>query len=193
MIGFNSRDTTGLGMLVGGALLALAGVGLLIYSLGRFIHIPLADDPMTAMAEELDRDSITGDLVWLTFLGIVLIGSGYTMFQRGWMRWRIAPGGSGLSDDYLTGYGRGDNPTVEHTFGHEQETTHVQEETTTESREMRPCPGCGHENAEGARFCGQCGDVLPAEKVCTDCDRRYPPEAMFCVTCGRRLGPPPLR
>jgi hypothetical protein len=182
-----------MGMLVGGALLALVGVGLLIYSLGRFLHVPLSDDPLMALSRELDRGGLSDDIVWLTFLGVVLIGSGFTLFQRGLMRFRSTPGHSGLSDDYLSGYGRGANPTIEHTFGHESESTTAQEEPEVESGPTRSCPACGFENRDDARFCGQCGDVMPAEKVCTACDRRYPAKAMFCVTCGKRLGPPPLR
>lgn len=188
-----SKDTAGVGMLIGGALMVLAGAGALIYSVGGFLHVPLSDDPLTAMSREFDRGGFDENTVWLTFGGVVLIGSGFTLFQRGWMRVAGSAGRGGLSEDYLGGYGRGANPTIEHTFGHESESTTVQEEPEAESGPTRSCPACGFENPDEARFCGQCGDVMPAEKVCAACDRRYPAEAMFCVTCGRPLGPPPLR
>ena len=31
------------------------------------------------------------------------------------------------------------------------------------------CPKCGHENREGAEFCGECGQALQAELVCPQC------------------------
>jgi Double zinc ribbon len=43
------------------------------------------------------------------------------------------------------------------------------------------CP-CGHENAEGAKFCVACGASLAA--VCHPCGQRNPRDARYCNYCG---------
>ena len=50
------------------------------------------------------------------------------------------------------------------------------------------CARCSHENADGARFCGECGASLPREATCPDCGRPNPPGQKFCNGCGQGLG-----
>src|SRR6266567_281049 len=47
------------------------------------------------------------------------------------------------------------------------------------------CPGCGHANPEGVRFCGGCGARL--EIVCPGCQSPNPPGNRFCHQCGAAL------
>jgi len=47
------------------------------------------------------------------------------------------------------------------------------------------CPGCGHANPAGVRFCGGCGTAL--EAVCARCQARNPPDNRFCHECGGAL------
>lgn len=63
------------------------------------------------------------------------------------------------------------------------------------------CDSCGHENREDARFCEDCGEVLPAEApagapsgkperigpVCAACGTRNRPGMRFCESCGESL------
>ena len=56
------------------------------------------------------------------------------------------------------------------------------------------CPKCGHENWEGAGFCGGCGQSLTAERTCPQCGHANPQGNRFCDKCGRALvepAPPP--
>ncbi len=50
------------------------------------------------------------------------------------------------------------------------------------SRRM-PCPSCGAQNAEAARFCGSCGGRLTA--TCPHCGADVPVGLRFCNACGR--------
>ena len=52
------------------------------------------------------------------------------------------------------------------------------------------CSACGHENREGARFCGVCGSSLAQELTCAACGAANPPENRFCEECGTALGTP---
>ncbi|MCH5165277.1 MAG: zinc ribbon domain-containing protein [Clostridiales bacterium] len=58
---------------------------------------------------------------------------------------------------------------------------------------MKKCVECGFENADGMKFCGQCGKALPADvpqnQVCSSCGAKLPPDAVFCGKCGVRLSP----
>ena len=47
------------------------------------------------------------------------------------------------------------------------------------------CPSCGHENAEGQKFCGECGSALQAG--CPSCGAENPPGQRFCGQCGTPL------
>jgi class 3 adenylate cyclase/tetratricopeptide (TPR) repeat protein len=50
------------------------------------------------------------------------------------------------------------------------------------------CPSCGHENPEGARFCGGCGASLAREVACPSCGASNPAGQRFCNSCGAELG-----
>jgi len=50
------------------------------------------------------------------------------------------------------------------------------------------CATCGHENAAGQKFCGECGSQLTA--VCTSCGTPNPPGQRFCGQCGAALTQP---
>jgi len=47
------------------------------------------------------------------------------------------------------------------------------------------CPGCGFQNPEGMKFCGECANKL--EKSCPKCDFINPPKFKFCGECGQNL------
>jgi class 3 adenylate cyclase/tetratricopeptide (TPR) repeat protein len=49
------------------------------------------------------------------------------------------------------------------------------------------CPKCGHDNREGARFCGGCAATLAQDTQCPACGTVNPPGQKFCDSCGRRL------
>ena len=47
------------------------------------------------------------------------------------------------------------------------------------------CVACGAENADDARFCGNCG--APLGKVCAACGQPNPADGRFCTSCGTAL------
>ncbi len=47
------------------------------------------------------------------------------------------------------------------------------------------CPGCGHQNPEGTKFCQECGGKL-GEAACQNCGAPLPPATRFCGECGAR-------
>ena len=47
------------------------------------------------------------------------------------------------------------------------------------------CPSCGHENAAGQKFCGECG--APLQAVCDSCGATNAPGQKFCGECGAAL------
>jgi hypothetical protein len=52
------------------------------------------------------------------------------------------------------------------------------------------CSDCGTRNEGGARFCQDCGGLLPApgpEPQCPGCGRPAPITAKFCNACGTKL------
>ena len=51
-----------------------------------------------------------------------------------------------------------------------------------------PCPNCGAENPERARFCMSCGTAFNPH--CPGCGAENPPQAKFCIECGTDLGAP---
>lgn len=63
---------------------------------------------------------------------------------------------------------------------------------------MQICQDCKHSNAEGARFCQECGKTLPvaqavdsadkAADFCHACGTALAAEATFCATCGAAQG-----
>src|SRR5262245_36531600 len=52
------------------------------------------------------------------------------------------------------------------------------------------CARCSQENADGARFCGECGASLCSDVTCPGCGRPNPPGQKFCNGCGQGLGAP---
>ncbi len=50
------------------------------------------------------------------------------------------------------------------------------------------CPSCGHKNAEGVKFCQECGTPLTSagRKHCTSCGAELAPGTRFCGECGAR-------
>ncbi len=56
----------------------------------------------------------------------------------------------------------------------------AQEESTT-------CPSCGHRNAQGVKFCQECGSKLGAS-LCQSCGAAMQPGVRFCGECGARQG-----
>src|SRR5437867_10574867 len=50
------------------------------------------------------------------------------------------------------------------------------------------CPRCQHANADGARFCGECGVSLLREVPCASCGHGNPAGQKFCNGCGGPLG-----
>ena len=47
------------------------------------------------------------------------------------------------------------------------------------------CSSCGHENPDGNRFCGACGEALDAK--CPKCGHDNPPDHKFCGQCGAAI------
>ena len=52
------------------------------------------------------------------------------------------------------------------------------------------CPSCGWDNAEGTRFCQECGTPLGAAQKahCTSCGAELAAGTRFCGACGARQG-----
>ncbi|MFQ5668474.1 MAG: zinc-ribbon domain-containing protein, partial [Candidatus Binatia bacterium] len=50
------------------------------------------------------------------------------------------------------------------------------------------CRKCGHENREGARFCGECAASLAPDIPCSACGTINPTGQKFCDECGASLG-----
>src|SRR5437899_10486479 len=47
------------------------------------------------------------------------------------------------------------------------------------------CPGCGFDNPEGMKFCGQC--ATPLSLRCPQCGFENPPGFAFCGQCATAL------
>src|SRR3972149_2328122 len=59
---------------------------------------------------------------------------------------------------------------------------------------MMRCPSCGHENREGATFCGGCAAPLADAIACANCGTPNPSGQKFCDACAAALeaaAPPP--
>ena len=52
------------------------------------------------------------------------------------------------------------------------------------------CPGCGCENRDSARFCGDCGQPLATTVSCVACGTQNPRRKRFCDECGGALEAP---
>ena len=62
------------------------------------------------------------------------------------------------------------------------------EQAAKDAADASTCPNCGNQNAEGVKFCQECGAKLGAGKsVCPGCGQENPPGTRFCGGCGRRL------
>ena len=53
------------------------------------------------------------------------------------------------------------------------------------------CASCGYENADDARFCGNCGKPISATVECPSCSATNPAGQRFCNACGSELSPAP--
>ncbi|MBI5361362.1 MAG: tetratricopeptide repeat protein [Planctomycetes bacterium] len=51
------------------------------------------------------------------------------------------------------------------------------------------CPGCGADNPDGVKFCGECGVKLA--NICPSCGAQNPPNVKFCGECGTPLAKKP--
>lgn len=53
---------------------------------------------------------------------------------------------------------------------------------------MAKCPQCGAKNAQGVRFCSQCGSSMaaPISGKCPACGKENPPGTKFCGDCGTK-------
>ena len=49
-----------------------------------------------------------------------------------------------------------------------------------------PCPQCGNRNAQGAKFCIECGTKL-GKSTCANCQAELSPGAKFCTECGQKV------
>ena len=51
------------------------------------------------------------------------------------------------------------------------------------------CPKCNTENADGMKFCGECGTKLPEPmNHCPNCNKDWPLTMKFCGECGFKFG-----
>jgi len=58
-----------------------------------------------------------------------------------------------------------------------------------EAAEKSTCPECGVQNADGVKFCQECGAKLAVEKVfCSNCGAENTPGTKFCGSCGTKIG-----
>ncbi|HEX6714333.1 MAG TPA: adenylate/guanylate cyclase domain-containing protein [Thermoleophilaceae bacterium] len=55
------------------------------------------------------------------------------------------------------------------------------------------CLSCAHPNAEGSRFCAECGQALEVQLHCPDCGAKTAPGQKFCTSCGNPLPGAPRR
>lgn len=62
----------------------------------------------------------------------------------------------------------------------------VEDETSIEPGTVT-CRKCQTPNDVDARFCKECGDVLPRPKTCIHCRTKNDADAKFCDNCGKRL------
>ena len=49
---------------------------------------------------------------------------------------------------------------------------------------MKKCPECGSEIADGDKVCGQCGESLAKTKICPACGKEVDSSKTFCPECG---------
>jgi len=62
------------------------------------------------------------------------------------------------------------------------------EQAEKEATDQLRCPGCGHQNPDGVKFCQECGSKLGAgHAVCPACGEANPPGVRFCGNCGSAI------
>jgi membrane protease subunit (stomatin/prohibitin family) len=49
---------------------------------------------------------------------------------------------------------------------------------------MIACPKCNAQNAQGSKFCSNCGNQFPQAAACPKCNTPAAPGAKFCANCG---------
>ncbi len=71
-----------------------------------------------------------------------------------------------------------------------QQAKEAAERAEQEAAAQTLCPSCGTQNAEGVKFCQECGTKLgaPQKVFCTNCGQQNQPGTKFCGGCGQRLG-----
>lgn len=52
------------------------------------------------------------------------------------------------------------------------------------------CSSCGHENRDGAKFCGECSAPLGDRSACPACGTANPGGQKFCDSCGNTISQP---
>lgn len=58
----------------------------------------------------------------------------------------------------------------------------------TEEAEKLTCPECGVQNADGVKFCQECGAKLSVAKAfCSNCGTENAPGTKFCGSCGTKI------
>ena len=58
------------------------------------------------------------------------------------------------------------------------------------ARKARTCSVCGYENADGTKFCQECGSKLGVKNLCPSCGTENPNGVKFCQECGTRMAVP---
>ena len=53
--------------------------------------------------------------------------------------------------------------------------------------QLRKCPNCGAQAAQGVKFCSECGTKLASPSACSNCGTVNPPNTRFCGECGNKL------
>jgi hypothetical protein len=75
-------------------------------------------------------------------------------------------------------------------FGAASSAGNLARESMSPLKQAVACAKCGSPLEPRARFCGDCGEAVPASGVpCGKCATRNPTNARFCSNCGERLEP----
>jgi ribosomal protein L40E len=63
------------------------------------------------------------------------------------------------------------------------------EQAKKAAEDRTTCPSCGARNADGVKFCQECGTKLgQTQAFCTNCGQENPPGTRFCGNCGKPIG-----
>ncbi|MDQ5874058.1 MAG: zinc ribbon domain-containing protein [Actinomycetota bacterium] len=65
---------------------------------------------------------------------------------------------------------------------------HLRSARSPESPSPRACPGCGPRPEPDALFCSSCGRRLGAASYCIGCGSPLPAGSRFCAVCGAGVG-----